>query len=84
MRAHVVVYLRARPEILAARLAGVPVHDDHRPFVDTDARAVLDAQFAERDGAYVALATVTVDVGRADQEAIVDEIVAGIRPALAR
>ncbi len=82
--AHVVVYLRSPPDVLAARLAGVPVHDDHRPFVDADARAVLEAQFAERDATYVALATMTVDVSGGDPGAAVAEIVAGITPELAR
>jgi shikimate kinase len=84
MRLHVVVYLRARPDVLAARLAGVPVHDDHRPFVDADARAVLEAQFAERDAAYVALANLSVDVSRGDPREILDEIVTAITPELAR
>jgi shikimate kinase len=76
MRAHTVVYLRARPEVLAARLARVPKQDDHRPFVADDPRPVLEAQFAARDEAYRARATFTVDGGRDDPEAIVDEIVA--------
>jgi shikimate kinase len=83
LREHVVVYLRAGPRVLAARLAGVPVHDDHRPFVDSDARAVLDDQFAERDEVYVALATTIVDVSGGDRVALVDDIVDEITPALA-
>ncbi len=83
MRVHVVVYLRARPEVLASRLSRVPVLDDHRPFVDSDARSVLDAQFAERDDAYAALATMTVDVSRGERDAVLDEIVNGVRRVLA-
>jgi shikimate kinase len=78
LRSHDVVYLRAPPAVLAARLAGVPVHDDHRPFVAADPRAVLDAQFAERDATYLALATVTVDSGGTAPESIVDEIIAAL------
>jgi shikimate kinase len=78
------VYLRAGPDVLADRLAGAPVHDDHRPFFDADARTVLEAQFAERDAAYVALATLSVDVSRGEPHEIVDRIIAGISPELAR
>ncbi len=79
MRAHDIVYLRARPVVLAARLAQVPAHDDHRPFVADDPCAVLDAQFAARDEGYRALATVTVDAD-ATPAAIASEIISALAP----
>jgi shikimate kinase len=72
LRHHTVVYLRATPEALAARLRGVSA-DDHRPFVDDNPSAVLAAQFAARDEPYRALATLIVDAG-AEPERVVDEI----------
>jgi shikimate kinase len=74
MPAHDVVYLRAPPDVLAARLAGAP-DDGHRPFVDgDDARAVLEEQFAARDERYRALATLVVDANVDAAEVVVDEI----------
>lgn len=75
IRSNDVVYLRVTPTILEARLARVPTHDDHRPFVADDPRPLLDAQFAARDPGYRGLATVVVDAGGNDPEAIVDAIV---------
>ncbi len=80
LRAHDVVYLRARPDVLATRVTGARSHDEHRPFVDADPRAVLDRQFADRDAAYRALATVTVDASGDAPAAIADSI----RSALGR
>ena len=77
---HDVVYLRAEPAVLAARLArdaGAHDHDDHRPFVADDARGVIEAQFRARDEPYRALATVTVDVADSPEE-VVDEISAAL------
>lgn len=73
LRSHDVVYLRASPAVLAARLALVAETDDHRPFVDRDAGVVLDRQFEQRDAGYRALATLTVDA-EDTSDAIVDEI----------
>jgi shikimate kinase len=79
LRTHDVVYLRASPGVLAARLtARAPAADDHRPFVDHDARAVLDEQFAERDAGYRSAATFTVDADRDADAAIVDAISAAL------
>jgi shikimate kinase len=78
LRSHDVIYLRATPAVLAARLANAPAGDDHRPLVARDARAVLDAQFAARDERYRELATVTVDANAEGYEAIVDEITAAL------
>jgi shikimate kinase len=79
MRVHDVVYLRATPVVLAARLARAP-DDRHRPFVADDARAVLEAQFAARDERYRALATLVVDAGVEGPGAIVDEVSAALAP----
>jgi shikimate kinase len=86
LRSHDVIYLRATPAVLAARLAHAPVTDDHRPFVRHDdhpsagrgTRAVLDEQFAARDERYRALAMLTVDADGAGHAAIVDEITAAL------
>jgi shikimate kinase len=80
MRVHDVIYLRATPDVLAARLARAPGDDHHRPFVADDARAVLDAQFAARDERYRALATLVVDAGVEGPEAVVDEVSAALAP----
>ena len=77
MQAHDVVYLRATPDVLAARLARAP-DDGHRPFVDGDARAVLAEQFAARDERYRALATLVVDANADAPEAVVDEIISAL------
>jgi shikimate kinase len=77
MRAYDVVYLRATPDVLGARLARAP-DDGHRPFVDGDARAVLAEQFAVRDERYRALATLVVDANVDAPEAVVDEIMSAL------
>ena len=53
LRGHDVVYLRAAPEVLAARIEHEP-DDGHRPFVVDDAARVLAEQFATRDDALLA------------------------------
>ena len=77
MSSHDVVYLRAMPPVLAARIARVP-DDRHRPFVAGDAPGTLEAQFAAqfaaREELYRALATLFVDAGVGGPEAVVDEI----------
>jgi shikimate kinase len=77
MRLHDVVYLRATPEVLAARLAKGS-DDDHRPFVSGDAGAVPAAQFAARDARYRALAKLVVDADIDDADAIVDAIMSAL------
>jgi shikimate kinase len=74
LREHDVVYLHARPEVLETRVAGHARDDDHRPFVDGDARAVLDEQYAERDPRYRALARITVDTSADAPDRVVEEI----------
>jgi shikimate kinase len=89
LRAQAVVYLRASPAVLAARLARAAATDQHRPFVGDpiagdpiagdNARAVLDEQFEQRDAGYRELATLTVDADADGRyEAVVDEISAAL------
>ncbi len=77
MSLHDIVYLRATPPVLAARIARTP-DDGHRPLVADDAPATLAAQFATqiaaRDERYRALATLVVDADVEGPEAVVDEI----------
>jgi shikimate kinase len=77
MSLHDVVYLRAMPPVLAARIARVP-DDSHRPLVAGETPGALAAQFAAqfaaRDERYRALATLVVDAGVDGPEAVVDEI----------
>jgi shikimate kinase len=72
LAAHDVVYLCASPAVLVARLEQSP-DDGHRPFVAGGAAAVIEAQFAARDGRYRALATIVVDAA-ADAGSVVEEI----------
>jgi shikimate kinase len=86
LRSHDVIYLRASPAVLAGRLARESAADDHRPFVEHDARTVLEEQFEQRDAGYRALAILTVDANDAANvdanddayEAILDEISAAV------
>ncbi|MEX1296106.1 MAG: shikimate kinase [Candidatus Limnocylindrales bacterium] len=69
-RAPAVVYLRARPETLRARIgAGEGRRDDA-----TDL-AWLRARHAERDEIYRGLASVTVDTDALDPETVADRII---------
>jgi len=81
MSRHEVVYLRAPPTVLAARIARIP-DDHHRPFVAGGApgtlAAQLAAQLAARDERYRSLATLVVDAGVDGPEAVVDEISAAL------
>jgi shikimate kinase len=74
LREEDVVYLRARPEVLAARVVAHARDDDHRPFVDGDARAVLEEQYAARDPRYRALARITVDSSADAPDQVVEEV----------
>jgi shikimate kinase len=74
LRGNDVVYLHAPADVLAARVAGHAPDDDHRPFVDADARAVLEAQYAARDSRYRALAGVTVDTSTGAPDEIAEQI----------
>lgn len=78
-----VVYLRATPAVLAARLEAerrAAIDDQHRPFVDEvgeDAEAVLRAQFDARDPGFRRAATLTVDAD-APAETVVSEITSAV------
>jgi shikimate kinase len=65
-----VVFLRARPETLAGRVAGTG-----RPWVDEDPLGVVTELDARRRPAYEQLADVTVDVDELSVEEVVTEIV---------
>jgi len=69
---HDVVYLRARPERLAQRVADSG--DGHRPFAAGTPPSVLREQFAARDQIYRDLATVVVEESSRSPQEIVDEI----------
>jgi shikimate kinase len=83
LRRHDVVYLRAAPEVLAARIEN-NTDDGHRPFVVDDPARVLAGQFEARDARYHELVTLIVDAGDNDPERVVDAIVDGLSPAPAR
>ncbi|MDQ1463055.1 MAG: shikimate kinase [Actinomycetota bacterium] len=83
LRGRDVVYLRAAPEVLAARIEH-ETDDGHRPFVVDDPARVLAEQFAARDARYRELATLIVDAGDDDPERVVDAIMDGLRSAPAR
>ena len=55
--AHLVVWLRADPAVLAARLQ----HDDHRPDLGADLDEVITRQAVARDGALHEVADLTLD-----------------------
>jgi shikimate kinase len=73
-----VVYLHALPAVLAARAAAQVAADDHRPFVDGDARAVLQAQYDARDARYRALADIVVDTSAYDPDVVVEQIMTAL------
>jgi shikimate kinase len=77
LRGRAVMYLRAAPEVLAARIEH-DTDDGHRPFVVDDPARVLAEQFAARDARYRELATLIVDAGADDPQRVVDAIVDGI------
>jgi shikimate kinase len=69
-----VVYLHAPPRVLAARVAANAPAGEHRPFVESDASAVLEAQYHARDARYRALAGIIVDTSASDPDAVVAKI----------
>jgi shikimate kinase len=75
LRGNDVVYLHAPPEVLAARVAAHAPDDDHRPFVDRDARAVLEAQYATRDPRYREVAGVTVDTSTSAPDEVAEQVI---------
>jgi shikimate kinase len=72
---HLVVYLRAAPDVLAQRV--VAAADDYRPFGDRTPANALREQFDERDAIYCELADVIVDATEPEEE-IVDTITAAL------
>jgi len=79
-RGRAVVWLRARPATLAARVDDGPV----RPLLaepgGAGPEAVLERLSAERAPRYATLATMTVDVDGRTPEDVADEIVAALGP----
>lgn len=81
----VVVWLRARPETLAARIAahvgatGRGDRSDHRPLLATDAQATLARLCAERGALYEEVATAIVDVDDLDGPGAVEAVLAALR-----
>lgn len=71
-----VVWLRARPETLAARLAGAD--DDHRPWLEDDPEAWLRQTDATRAPHFRSVADLVVDVDEADPETIAERIWAAV------
>jgi shikimate kinase len=74
VRGNDIVYLHATPEVLAARVVDREADDDHRPFVDRDAGALLEQQYAARDQRYRALAGIIVDTSANTPDEVVDDI----------
>lgn len=73
-RAGPVVWLRARPETLAARVAS----GTHRPLLDLDAAGVLARLARERADLYADVADVTVDVDGLAPEEVADRVDAAL------
>jgi shikimate kinase len=66
----VVVWLTADPAVLVARAT----MGDHRPLLDGDARATLEAMASDRDPLYREVADTTVDTACRPPQDIADEI----------
>jgi len=75
--AAIVVWLKARPDTLAARFA----REGHRPRFGSDPGAVLARQAARRDPLFEASAAITIDVDRLEPAAIVARIERALRSA---
>jgi len=71
----VVVWLRADPRTLAARVAP----GDHRPLLAGDAAAALMRIDAERSALYAEIADVIIDTDGSEPDAVVDAAQAAIR-----
>jgi shikimate kinase len=70
----VVVWLRADPTVLAARVRP----GDHRPLLARDPAGTLARLTGEREGLYAEVADRSVDTGRAPFARIVDQVMAAI------
>jgi shikimate kinase len=67
-----VAWLRAAPEVLAARASG----GDHRPWLDDDPVGWFRRAAAERDPLYSSVADIAVDTAAASPSAAAEAIVA--------
>jgi shikimate kinase len=70
-----VVWLRARPETLAARLGPDP---GHRPLLDRDPAATLARLAAEREGLYAEVASSVVDIDGLAAGEVVERVLAAM------
>jgi shikimate kinase len=68
-----VAWLRARPDVLLARLAA---HDEDRPLLSGDAAGRLASMAAERAPLYAAVADLVVDVDDLDPSEVAEHIAA--------
>lgn len=66
----IVVWLRAEPSVLAQRAKGAA----HRPWLDGDAAAWMEAAAAERDPLYRSIADLSIDTGAATAEVVAAEV----------
>ena len=69
-----VVWLRAAPAMLESRTKG----STHRPWLDTDARAWLDAADAARSPAYRALASMEIRTDRVSPQQVAEVIASAL------
>lgn len=69
-----VVWLDAAPSTLAERA----VRDDHRPLLDVDPLATIEAMARDRAGYYTEVADIRIDVGDLDPAEVVDRIEAAL------
>lgn len=74
-----VIWLRARPETLAGRLAGLGGRD-HRPFLEGDALGWVEREAARRAPLYESVASRIVDVDGRTPDEIAQEILRGPAP----
>jgi shikimate kinase len=75
-----IVYLRADPEVLRARLSAADM--SNRPsLTGGDPLAEIEAVFARRDQAYLDLADDVVDVNAGSAERIADDIIRSLNPS---
>lgn len=69
-----VVWLRAAPEILAARAVGA----EHRPWLEGDTEGWFRRKVAERDPLYAQVSDLEIDTGASSPEEAADAIVAAL------
>ena len=71
----IVVWLRAAPETLAARVEGA----EHRPWLEGNAEEWMRTTLAERGSLYASVADYSVDTDERSPEATAEEILAWLR-----